>query len=61
MPEDHLKFKPLLDTDCYTFTIMAAEFRIGNSNRAPSWIWGDFSYVVKVKDGDMHKFLNDSE
>ena len=61
MAENHAKFKPLLDTDCYAFVITAAESRLGDSHRLPSWIWGDFGYVVKVKDGDIRNFLDDSE
>ena len=61
MPEDHSKFKLLLDTNCYAFTVTTAEFRIGDSNQMPSWIWGDFSYIVKVKDGNIRKFLDNSE
>ncbi|KAI1791116.1 hypothetical protein LXA43DRAFT_872705, partial [Ganoderma leucocontextum] len=60
MSDDHPKFKPLLDTDCFAFAITAAEFQLGDSHRKPSWIWGDFSYVVKVKEGDIRKFLDDS-
>ncbi|PIL25723.1 hypothetical protein GSI_11473 [Ganoderma sinense ZZ0214-1] len=59
MPDDHPKFKPLLDSDCFAFAITAAEHRLGDSHRLPSWIWGDFSYVVKVKEGDIRKFLDD--
>ena len=61
MPDDHPKYKPLLDTDCYAFAITAAEHQLGDSHRLPSWIWGDFSYVVKVKEGDIRKFLDDSK
>ena len=61
MHENHAKFKPLLDRDCYAFVITAAESRLGDSHRLPSWIWGDFGYIVKVKDGDIRNFLDDSE
>ena len=61
MPEDHSKFRRLEDRDCSAFAIVAAEFQLGDSNRLPSWIWGDFSYVMQVKDGDIRKFLDDSE
>ena len=60
MPEDDPKFKPLREQDCYAFAITAAEHRLGDSHRLPSWIWGDFSYVAKVKDGDIRNFLDDS-
>nr|VWO95310.1 Copper resistance-associated P-type ATPase [Ganoderma boninense] len=60
MPDNHPKFKQLRDSDCYAFAITAAEHRLGDSHRLPSWIWGDFSYVVKVKDGDFRQFLDDS-
>ncbi|KAI1782668.1 hypothetical protein LXA43DRAFT_1103603 [Ganoderma leucocontextum] len=60
MPENDPKFKPLRDQDCYAFAILSAEHRLGDSHRLPSWIWGDFSYVAKVKDGNIRKFLDDS-
>ncbi|KAI1788225.1 hypothetical protein LXA43DRAFT_895044 [Ganoderma leucocontextum] len=60
MREDDAKFKPLRDQDCYVFATTAAEHRLGDSHCLPSWIWGDFSYVAKVKDGDIRNFLDDS-
>ena len=61
MPEDDATFKPLEDRHCYAFAITAAEHRIGDSHRLPSWIWGDFSYVAEVQGPDIRKFLDDSE
>ena len=60
MLEDHATFKPLLDENCYAFAIITKEHQRGDSHRLPSWIWGDFSYVAKVKDGDICNFLDDS-
>ena len=60
MLEEDPKFKVLRDDDCYAFAITAAEHRLGDSHRLPSWVWGDFSYVAKVKDGDIRNFLDDS-
>ncbi|KAI1784958.1 hypothetical protein LXA43DRAFT_900780 [Ganoderma leucocontextum] len=60
MPEDDAKLKPLEDRDCYAFAITAAEHRLGDSHRRPSWIWGDFSYVGQVQGGDIRRFLDDS-
>lgn len=60
MPEDHAQFKHLLDEHCHAFAIIAEEFSRGDSHRLPSWIWGDFSYVAKVQDGDIRNFLDDS-
>ena len=59
--EDDPKFKDLCDEDCYTFAITAAEHRLGDSHRLPSWVWGDFSYVATMKDGDIRNFLDDSK
>ncbi|KAI1787177.1 hypothetical protein LXA43DRAFT_896623 [Ganoderma leucocontextum] len=60
MAENDSKFKPLRDQDCYAFAITAAEHRLGDSHRLPSWIWGDFSYITKVANGDIRNFLDDS-
>ncbi|PIL28189.1 hypothetical protein GSI_09726 [Ganoderma sinense ZZ0214-1] len=60
MPEEHATFKVLEDRHCYAFAITAAEHRLGDSHRLPSWIWGDFSYVAEVQGGDIRKFLDDS-
>ncbi|EJF55675.1 hypothetical protein DICSQDRAFT_184244 [Dichomitus squalens LYAD-421 SS1] len=60
MPEDDAKFKPLKDSDCSAFVITDAERQRGDSHRLPSWIWGDFSYVLQVRNGDIRQFLDDS-
>ncbi|KAI1781959.1 hypothetical protein LXA43DRAFT_977822 [Ganoderma leucocontextum] len=60
MPEDDAIFKVLEDRHCYAFAITAAEHRLGDSHRLPSWIWGDFSYVAEVQGGDIRQFLDDT-
>ena len=60
MREDDSKFKPLKDNDCYAFVITDAERSRGDSHRLPSWIWGDFSYVLQAQNGDIRQFLDDS-
>ena len=60
MAEDDVKFKPLLDTDVRPFVLITEEQRLGDSSRRPSWIWSDFSFIMKEDDRDVKDFLLDS-
>lgn len=61
MAEDDAKFKPLLDTDVKPFVLITEEQRLGDSSRRPSWIWSDFSFIMKEDDRDIKDFLLDSK
>lgn len=61
MSQDDQEFQVLHDRDCRAFVELMEEQTLGDSRRDPSWIWGDFSYIEKVSDGDVSRFLRESK
>ncbi|RPD67803.1 hypothetical protein L226DRAFT_474379 [Lentinus tigrinus ALCF2SS1-7] len=60
MDKDDQEFKPLHNEDVRAFVIVSEEELLGDSRRRPSWIWGDFSFIGKEKDGKVKKFMLES-
>ena len=57
MPESNSKFKRLNEADCKAFTILDVERRLGDSQKLPSWIWGDFSFLNRTDADGVKKFM----
>ncbi|KAI1782416.1 hypothetical protein LXA43DRAFT_905863 [Ganoderma leucocontextum] len=57
MKEEDSKFKRLNEADCKAFTILDVERKAGDSQRLPSWIWGDFSFMNHSDADGMKEFL----
>ncbi|KAH9921091.1 hypothetical protein B0H21DRAFT_660461, partial [Amylocystis lapponica] len=49
MEENDQTYRPLRPEDLRPFVLRMEEQQRGDSKKAPSWIWGDFSFVEKTK------------
>lgn len=61
MPADDPRFKELHDSDAKAFVLVTEEQRLGDSSRKVSWIWSDFSFIMKEDNLEVKEFLVDSE
>ena len=61
MDENDPELRPLEDKDKKAFVIISEEQVLGDSRCKPSWIWGDFLFIGKLKDSAMKTFMLDSK
>ncbi|THG92529.1 hypothetical protein EW026_g8398, partial [Hermanssonia centrifuga] len=60
MPEDHVSFKALQREDVRAFTVMTAEQELGDSKKAPSWIWENLEFVNTQGEGKVKEYFEDA-
>ncbi|KAI0359446.1 hypothetical protein OH77DRAFT_1501916 [Trametes cingulata] len=58
--EQRKKYRQLKDDDCKAFVLVDEELRAGDSQRRPTWIWGDFTYMDKLDEGKIKLFITHS-
>ena len=61
MAESDPHFRCLKDADAVNIDISTAQNLLGQSKRAASWIWGDFSFVEHEEDSRYQEFYDDGE
>lgn len=61
MSNDDPVYKPLRDSEVTMFTVVSEQNRLSNVGKQPSWLWENFSFVEKVKDGKIKKYLETGE
>ncbi len=59
MNEDDPLFRPLRKTDVVGFTMSTATQQLGESRKAVSWIWEDFSFADRPDDADHEEFFEE--
>ncbi len=61
MKEDDPLFRPLKKADVVGFTMSTATQQLGESRKAVSWIWEDFSFAERPDDVEHHEFFEEGE
>ncbi len=57
MRDDDPLFRPLRKADVVGFTMSTVTQQLGESRKAPSWIWEDFSFADRPDDVDHQEFF----
>ncbi|KAI1785585.1 hypothetical protein LXA43DRAFT_899423 [Ganoderma leucocontextum] len=60
MPDSDPQFRRLKDADAVNIDLSTAQNLLGQSKRAVSWIWGDFSFVESKDDTRYQEFYDDA-
>ncbi|KAI0656991.1 hypothetical protein C8Q70DRAFT_1046552 [Cubamyces menziesii] len=57
MAEDDDKYKVLRDDDLKHFVAVTEQYELGSGSKTGSWLWGDFTFVNKQGNEEVHEFL----